>query len=124
MGSVDRPFAERLFTTVGGGFFHHHALGVRQAAHVALTRGMLVQEIYDDINCPTTVEVLREGGRRSEEIVEASLKVPIFIHFVRAAALDRLLPIVKGGRFILAVLCDDQSEATESVRKVRKASAG
>ena len=43
----DKIYAANLFETLGGGFFHHHSLGLHQVDQVASTKGILAQEIFE-----------------------------------------------------------------------------
>ncbi len=97
----ERPFTEKLFTATGGGFFHHHALGMRQVSNVSRTRGLLVQNILTDPNVPVPVHLmLRDEGFRGQ-VVEASMKAPIHLTGDFSAVLEELLPVLRQGRFIL-----------------------
>ena len=118
----DRPYTAKLFTSVGGGFFHHHAIGRHQVDLVAETRGMVVQEIIDDPTCAGTAEAMIHDGAMREKILQASLKVPIQIDYVPYGLLDALLPIVEEGRFILTVICESEDEAREAICTVRRVS--
>jgi hypothetical protein len=118
----ERPYTEKLFSAVGGGFFHHHGIGRYQVDQIAMTGGMLVQEILDDPTCPATAEVMLTNPLIREKIVQASLQVPIMIHHVPAASFRSLLPIVAEGRFILYLTCETDDEARDCVSQVRKIS--
>jgi hypothetical protein len=97
----DRFSCEKFFTGTGGGFFHHHALGIRQAGNVALTEGILIQNIYTDPGLVPPAVSLIDDENLSEHIIEASLRTPIHLHGDFFPIIDRLLPILSQGRFIL-----------------------
>ena len=97
----DRFSCEKLFTNTGGGFFHHHALGIRQAGNVALTEGILIQNIYTDPGLALPAVSIIEDEDLCERIIEASLKTPIHMNGDFYPIIDKLLPILKQGSFIL-----------------------
>jgi hypothetical protein len=115
----DRPYSEKLFTTLGGGFFHHRALGLYQVDQVAATKGLLVQQIYDDPNVASVAETIIGDPAMQDKVLEASLKAPIMLDDFSPALLDRLLPIISDGRFILKPLIQDKEEGRQVVRQVR-----
>jgi hypothetical protein len=118
----ERPSTGRLFTETGGGFFHNHTAGLYQARHVAKTPGLLVQEFYRDPKHPNVPEVLLDDPRGRDELLASSLDAPIMIENIVPAQLDRLLPILANGRFILSVCCSDGESPDSVVRTVRRVS--
>ena len=118
----DRPYTEKLFMATGGGFYHHHSLGLHQVAQVAETRGMLIQEIYDDPNTPSVAGTMIEDAGVRNRVLEASLRAPIMLDDFSPDLLDRLLPILKEGRFILRPTVGSKHDAIEVVKKVRRIS--
>jgi hypothetical protein len=97
----DRVSSERLFTNTGGGFFHHHALGIRQAISLSHTKGMLVQNIYTDPNVEIPVYAMIKDEKTREDVIEASLRTPVHLNADFLPLVDELIPIVKRGCFIL-----------------------
>jgi hypothetical protein len=117
----DFPYTGRLFTRLGGGFYHHHSKGLHQVKHVPTISGLYVQHISND--WPATKDIAEEMIRDeelAEQIVEASLKVPIMLDQIHFRSLQRLLPIVKQGRFILSAICDSGDEAKACIKAVRE----
>ena len=113
------PYTEKLFTAVNGGFFHHHAIGLHQIDQVALTRGMLVQEVLPDPNQPHPVDVILGDEEKADQFVQASLKAPIMLHTIRPDSLDSLMSALSGGRFILVIDTEDAEIAATCIKKVR-----
>ena len=118
----DRPYTEKLFTTVNGGFFHHHAIGLHQIDQVAQSRGMLVQEVLPDPNQPHPVDVILNSEEKANEFVQASLKAPIMLHTIPPALLNNLLSALAGGRFILVIDTEDRETAVNCINLVREKS--
>jgi len=110
----DRPSAGKLFTQTGGGFFHHHALGLRQVANVAETKGLVVQNVYTDPNIdPPYIQMIKDKDI-AQMFIKASLKAPIHIAGDFANYIDELLPILEQGCFILS---DDYAPGYEICAK-------
>jgi len=97
----DRFSCEKLFTNTGGGFFHHHALGIRQAGNVSLTEGILIQNIYTDPGLMLPAVSMIEDENLCEQIIKASLKTAIHLNGDFYPIIDKLFPILSKGRFIL-----------------------
>jgi len=115
----DRPFTGELFTAAGGGFFHHHTVGLHQADTVAKTAGLLIQQFTEDPRCPSLPSVLLGNPEMRQTLIEASLTAPIMVDRIAPEQLDAILPIVREGRFILCVNCDETAEPVAIVRKVQ-----
>lgn len=98
---LDRPSAEELFTKTGGGFFHHHALGLRQVTNVAKTRGMLVQNVITDPGIEPPIITMLHDEKMCQRVIDASLLAPIHINADFLPIADQILPILKQGRFII-----------------------
>ena len=114
----DRPSAGKLFTHTGGGFFHHHALGLRQVDNVSRTEGLVVQNVYTD-PCidPPYIQMINDPDV-AKMFIEASLRAPIHIAGDFAKHIDQLMPILEQGCFILS---DDYAEGyDECARKLEK----
>lgn len=122
MPEFEQPYTAKLFTTLGGGFFHSHTIGLYQVDQVARTAGVLVQQFGVDPKVPNLPEVLLGGGPMAERILAASLDAPIMIEGIAPDTLDALLPIVKQGRFVLACGAPEGTDPDEIARKVRAAS--
>lgn len=116
----DAPYTGKLFSTVGGGFFHHHAIGLHQVDQVVQTAGICVQEIYPDPNVPHPVVSMLSDPEICDRMVQASLVTPIMLDWVPVPLLDELLPRIAEGRFILALQCFSPELVEEGCRKVRK----
>ena len=122
MPEFEQPYTAKLFTACGGGFFHNHTIGLYQVDQVARTPGLLVQEFVVDPKVPNLPEVLLGGGPMAERILAASLDAPIKIESIAADTLDKLLPIVRQGRFILGCWAPEGTDPDEVARKVRAVS--
>ena len=116
----NQPHTSRLFASLGGGYFHHHALGVHLITEVSHTEGLLVQQVATDPNCPRPVDVMLNDEEMREKIIEASLRVPIVVGGIHPGELDQILPILARGRFILDMACEDPDAMHDVVAKVRK----
>jgi len=118
----DLPYTSKLFTKLGGGFYHHHSIGLHQVKCIPSISGLYVQHIFNDYPASTDiVEEMIENEKLAEQITEASMQVPIMLDHIHFRFLQRLLPIVKQGRFILSILCDSVDEAQACIKEVRKA---
>jgi hypothetical protein len=115
----DRLSSEKLFTNTGGGFFHHHALGIRQAVGLSRTKGMLVQNIYTDPNVEIPIYAMIKDEKTREDVIEASLRTPIHVNADFLPIVDELIPIVKRGCFILRQ--DKTENAALVLARLRKA---
>lgn len=118
----ERPYTEKLFLNTGGGFFHNHTLGLYQVDQVAETKGLIVQEFAADPKIPTVPEVLLNDAARRKTIMAASLRAPIMIDSFPLDLLDRLLPILKEGRFIIGLCCSEDVDPSDAIRKIRQTS--
>lgn len=116
----DKPYTEKLFTSTGGGFYHHHALGIRQAANVSKTKGLYVQNIYTDPNQPVPAEIMIRDERVRQEVIGASMEAPIHLTGDFYPFFDELLPILREGRFILRCEGDNESEFGEMLDKLNR----
>jgi len=120
----ERPSTEKLFTTLGGGFFHHHAKGIRHVTNISKTKGMIIQNIISDPNEPNPLSVLQNDPEMRDRILEASMKQPIHLngdnYFYNN--IDKILPILAEGRFIIRYEGDDElsGEIIDKIKKVRK----
>lgn len=123
MPVFEQPYTAKLFTTLGGGFFHSHTVGLYQVDQVAKTPGIRVQEFVPDPKEPNVQDVLLSNDKMRDTILSASLDSPIMIEGVMPDQLDDLLPIVRQGRFILACGCGEDGDPNEMVRKARAAAA-
>lgn len=123
MREFEQPYTARLFTSTGGGFFHNHTKGLYQVDQVAETEGILINQFTRDPQCPTVTEVLRNDPIQQDVILQASMRVPIYLSSVYPHELEKALPILKEGRFILDVAGHrDQHDLNALLQKVRKAS--
>lgn len=114
----DRPSAGKLFTQTGGGFFHHHALGIRQVGNVAKTKGLVVQNVYTDPGIEEPLLQIIQDEKIAQMFIEASLKAPIYISGDFVKHMDAFMPILEQGCFILA---DGNTKGYETcARKLEK----
>jgi len=97
----DRPSASRFFTSTGGGFFHHHTMGIRQVENVSYTKGLLVQEVLTDPNIEPPFKQIIGNEKIARMFVEASLRAPIMITGDFLPYFDQLAPVLEQGCFIL-----------------------
>lgn len=119
MREFEQPYTGRLFRATGGGFFHNHTLGLYQVDQVARTANIHFQQFAKDPNKPTVEEALLKDPAARDRIVAASRQTPIMISDMAAPDLNRLLPILREGRFILQVHCQDEAEMIEVAGNVR-----
>ncbi len=103
----DRPYTEKLFTSVGGGFFHHHAIGIHQVDLIAETKGLILQQVHYDPSEPHPADSILSDENIRRQFVNASLKSPIRLEEIPFDKLAVLLPAISEGRFILTVKCED-----------------
>jgi hypothetical protein len=97
---------------------HHHSIGIRNAQAVSRIKGLDVQEIYQDAGEPRT------GRSITPELVEASLRTPLFLEFPLAdieEPLEQWAEQLAGGRFIIHFWCDSAEEARHCVEVMRQA---
>ena len=119
--TFDRPSIEKLFTSTGGGFFHNHTIGLRQADLVSSYKGTVVQWFVNDPKQPSLAEALINMPELREKILAASIQCPIGGN-VGCDQLDAFLDIARHGRFIVAVECTNDEDPRPYIKKVRKAS--
>jgi len=117
----EKPYTEKLFEACGRGFFHNHTIGLYQVDLVAATKGIIFQEITADPKQTTVSEALLNDKKMRDRILEASMLAPIMIDNINVQQLDELLPIISEGRFVIWLNCEDASEASRAIHKVRKA---
>jgi hypothetical protein len=115
----DKPSCEKLFTVTGGGYFHHHALGIRHVVNLSYTKGMLIQQITDDPNVEFPAFTLIKDKDISDMTIDASLRTPILLFGNFLPYIDKLIPIMKKGCFILR---QTNKDAPEVLKKLRVAS--
>jgi hypothetical protein len=121
MLEFEQPYTGRLFTSTGGGLFHNHTLGLYQADQVAETPGIHMQNFTRDPNRPTVEQTLREDHAARDRILKASLSTPILISEMNPESLRSVLPIVRDGRFMLNVNCEEGDDPKEIVKSIRRA---
>jgi hypothetical protein len=123
MREFEQPYTAKLFTSTGGGFFHNHTRGIYQVDQVAETEGILIEQFTPDPKFPTVAEVLRNDPVQRDVILQASLNTPIYVSGINADELEKTLPILKEGRFILNVATHkDKRDLNVLLQKVREAS--
>lgn len=102
------PYTEKIFMLAGGGFYHHHALGIRQVENVSEVKNLFVQNIYTDPNQPIPIENMMENKEVKDAVVKSSLKAPIHLNGDFYPMTDKMVSVLKEGRFILRHEGDDQ----------------
>lgn len=117
----DIPFTSYLFESVGGGFFHHHSIGLHQISMVSHIKNMVIHHISNDFPAgPDPAKAIIENSDLAEEAIKASIKSPIMIDQFPSSLIYDLLPILKEGRFILNINCVDGDDARQCIEKVEK----
>lgn len=125
----ERPYTEKLFTSLGGGFFHHHSMGISQVTNISKTKGMILQNIHQDPNVPDIFDILLNKPDIREQVLQSSMICPIHLsadghysnHYLYSH-IDSLLPILLQGRFIIRYLGDDimAEKIVEKLNRLRK----
>jgi hypothetical protein len=97
----DQPFTQQVLDEApGGGFLHHHTMGVHQISYVSAFNNLVVQNLVSD---PTGVDPMvriRTEGTLRNQIIEASRRFPIHWKFTNTDALFQAVDILRNGRFI------------------------
>lgn len=116
----DLPYSSRLFSNLGGGFFHHHSIGLHQVKQVASVEGLYLQHIANDHPAgPIPAEVMLNNEVVREQVLEVSMTAPVMLDGTPYRFIDSLLPILEEGRFVLVVECDNASDARECIKKAK-----
>ena len=115
-------YDNRAFTGTGGGFFHHHSIGLHQVRNIAGINNLHVQNITIDPNTKSLTEMLQTDKQSRDNLIKASLVKPIHFLNIKPEEVVRNMDVLKEGRFILRVDCADKEAAESIVRKVRQAS--
>jgi len=116
----DLPYSSKLFTNIGGGFYHHHSIGLYQVPVVSQIEGISVHHIENDYPAtPDMTKVIIEDEKIREQVIKASFATPIYLDRIPYKYIDRFLPVLKEGRFIIAVVCEDPSDAKECINKIK-----
>ncbi len=116
----DLPYSSKLFTTVGGGFYHHHSIGLYQVPVVSQIEGIFVHHIANDYPAtPDMASVIIDDRKIREQVIKASFITPIYLDMIPYTYIDKLLPILKEGRFILEVVCESPPDAKECIKKIK-----
>ena len=117
----DLPFSSKLFTNVGGGFYHHHSIGLYQVPVVSQIEGISVNHIANDYPAtPDMAKVITENKKIREQVINASFITPVYLDLIPYRYIDRLLPVLREGRFIIEVVCETPSDAKECISKIKK----
>ena len=125
MREFEQPYTGKLFTSLGGGFFHNHTKGLYQVDQVAETPGIIVQHFNRDPNCETVQEALLNHPEKRDRILASSLQTPIYIDCLTPEEVFSVLPILREGRFILSFNYPmNQTEREQVVREIREGSGG
>ena len=119
----DLPYSSKLFSTLGGGFYHHHSIGLYQVPIVSQIKGLTIHHIANDYPAtPDIAKVIIDDEVIKEQIIEASHITPVYLENVPYRYIDRLIPVLKEGRFILEVVCEGPSDAKECINKIKNIS--
>jgi len=118
----DAPYTGKLFSAVGGGFFHNHAIGMHQVDLLAKTPGTVIQQIGEDPNAVDPVWAVLHDPDAREMMLEASLTTPMYLNGVGPNEVDDILPILKHGRFYIGMVFWEGHDPAEMIGKVRKTS--
>ena len=99
-------------------YFHHHSVGYRRASQIGGIPGLYLQSIQQDPNGPLLMDVL-------EELVEPSLIVPLELDvnlcsWIEDGSIERVVPLLRRGRFVLRVRADDVDTLSVCVRSLKR----
>ncbi len=117
----EKPALEKLCEKIEGVFYHHHSMGLRQSYNVSDAKGLFVQNIYTDQGTtPHPFEVILSDQKEREKIISASLTTPVQLTGDFYPYIDKLLPVIKNGRFILWQQKNDINQTKEMLEKINK----
>ena len=116
------PYNSRISKATGGLFFHHHVIGLHQVLNITEIENMHIQNIIIDPNTRPISDILRNDTKIRDNLISASLKIPIHLRHITPEEVEKTLDFLKEGRFILQILCQDRYEAENILKKVRKVS--
>jgi len=104
------PYTQRIVQAWGGGYLHHHELGIHQIPTWSACEGLTIQFLNRDPNTDHLANVI------TEEHLESSFQVAIgfiatYEEFQKHA--DRWAQ----GKCVVAVRCDDTAQAQDVVKR-------
>ena len=106
-----KPYTQRVFDALGGGYIHHHSLGKHQYKNIATLDGLFVEQISSDpreVRPVTYVEdIFKEVGTK---VIDLECTTKEVYEYIDA---------IKQGNSILTVNCSDKDEAKELLAFVR-----
>lgn len=117
----DLPYSSKFFSTFGGGFYHHHSKGLFQVPLITKINGLVIQQIMNDY--PSTVdlaETIINNDVVRENIIKSSHIAPIQLDMIPYRFISELIPVLKEGRFIIEVICENHDDAKDCIKKINK----
>lgn len=115
LAEFGRPYSDRITTAWGGGYLHHHELGIHQIATWSSSPQLTVQFLNRDPNTPH----LAQPGVITDAIVETTFHTPVgFIAEVNEfmAGAERWAE----GKFAVIVRCHAAEQAGAVVKLARR----
>jgi hypothetical protein len=113
------PYVNKVFRELGAGFYHHHSKGLHQVPIVSQIKNMHLHNIVNDYpNTPDLAETLINNKDIREEVIEASFISPIMIDGAHHNQLEKLIPILQEGRFVIDFICDSLEDANDCIKKI------
>ncbi|MDD3926999.1 MAG: uroporphyrinogen decarboxylase family protein, partial [bacterium] len=109
----NRPYLQRVVDELGGGYLHHHELGVHQIESFAAIEGLSVQFLNRDFNTVHMPYVI------DEKIIESSLKLPICFICTYEELLEKI-DLFRQGRFIISVRVQDREQGRKALEIIRQ----
>jgi hypothetical protein len=108
-----RPYTQRVIDRLGGAYIHHHSLGRQQFKTIDRLAGLWVHQISSDPNCvrPITDLDFLLGQVTGNPVVDLECTF---------AEIRQYYHRLKGGKYILTVNCQDETEAKRTVEFVRQ----
>ncbi len=107
------PYDQRVLDNFpGGGIVHLHSAGFHVLEEFLSLRNLLLLEISDDPNCPRAYD-------RLEEIAEAAGGVPVLVR-LEPGEIREKVEVLRRGNFVVKTRAEDEDQAREIVRFVRR----
>ena len=117
----DIPYSSKFFSAIGGGFYHHHSIGAHQVLEISKIKDLSVQQISNDYPASKDLaEILIKNIDLRNKTIDSSLIKPVMLDGIRYKYIDKLSSVLKEGRFILSVVCDDYKDTKECIEKIKK----
>jgi len=113
----NNPAMEMIADYSNAVILHHHSIGISKAKAVNEIKNLTVQEICQDPKGPKIADSI------SEELIETSLKTPIFLEFPAADIyvdrLDEIAENLSRGRFIVHLWTENIDEARYYLSRIQ-----